>query len=235
MPVTVSIHFPDALNDARNPHIHVVRGKRRLQIAPSGELMRDDDGNVICERVMPPAFTALDSKHRLREEVARLANVELERLGADYRLTPGTDAAIGNDGATMVKLHKQATVLARAGVPTEERLDNALIGWSRQFDAVEHNRVRAIAREQRRAKALARKLELMAARGHDVTELRTAADDSHALAVEGITAAHEARSIALMIAAARSGPQEVMQFAPGYGAEAARRSASYDAAGWRRR
>ena len=136
VPATVALHLPDRLNHASNGHLHFVVGKRYFLIRPDGALARDEAGELIADERMVGFYWKPGFHKRLRQEVARIVNEQLEKERVPVRVHPGKDADLGHEGPTMRHLSTAATVMARAGVPTADRLDNSIIAWSRKLEGV---------------------------------------------------------------------------------------------------
>ena len=203
-------HEPDALNNSANWHFHFQVGKRAATINPDGMLVFDP-------RVVPQIATSFMKPFRC--EIARLVNVELKAIGADYRLSPETYAKMGLDTQTMRKVGGKATVLERAGNTPDASLDNAAIGWARVL-------AQQVAKRDADLADADTAFELREAR---VREVRTSdeRDRLERLARElrdreqtAIRLSAEAAEIETLCAMARSHPRIVARFAPSYAAKA---------------
>ena len=219
-------HKPDALNNSANWHFHFQVGKRAAIINADGLLVFDP-------RVVPQIATSFMKPFRC--EIARLINIELEAIGADYRLSPETYAKMGLNAQTMRKVGGKATVLERAGDAPDVSLDNAAIGWTRVL--AQH-----VTKRDADLAAADTAFELREAR---VREVRTSEDRDRLerLAVElrdrehaAIRLRAEAAEIETLCAMARSHPRVVARFAPGY-ADKARKDGhdTYLSHAWTRR
>ena len=203
-------HKPDALNNSANWHFHFQVGKRAATINADGMLVFDP-------RVVPQIATSFMKPFRC--EIARLINIELEVIGADYRLSPETYAKMGLDTQTMRKVGGKATVLERAGNTPDASLDNAAIGWARVL-------AQQVAKRDADLADADTAFELREAR---VREVRTSdeRDRLERLARElrdreqtAIRLSAEAAEIETLCAMARSHPRIVARFAPSYAAKA---------------
>ncbi|QDZ06896.1 hypothetical protein FPZ24_04890 [Sphingomonas panacisoli] len=206
-------HRPGQLNDDRNTHLHFQIATRGLRISEGGELIFDEH--------KVPELTANGAIYKLRTAAAHLINVELERLGADYRLSPKTYAELGIEAATQVKLHGKQTVLERAGVPTGPGIDNVAEGWRREFAKAQAEHDAAIGLLDTRdtdARDRIARLRDVAAREQQERERALAYDE----ALRALTLQAEAAEIRIHIAMARSRPELTVKFARGY-ADKARR------------
>lgn len=207
VPLTICDHAPDGLNDPLNDHFHWMTGTRRARYTEAGTLA--------FEATKVHAMTRKDWLRLMREEVARLTNVELAAIGADVRYHPGTLGEMGIDAVPQAKLNAGATVLERAGVTTAVGLANATEGWRRAF--ADADRVHAAALQQ-------------------IDAALPAGDPAHdGPRASRITAAglrHEAAEITLITAMATNRAERTLRFAPAYAASATSAAA---AAGWRAR
>ena len=203
-------HEPDALNNLTNWHLHFQVGKRAVTI--------DDDGELAFDaHVVPQIATSFMKPFRC--EIARLVNIELEAIDADYRLSPETYAKMGLDAQTMRKVGGKATLLERAGDAPGVSLDNAAIGWTRVL--AQH-----VAKRDADLAAADTAFELREARVREVRtsderdrleqRARELRDREHA----AIRLRAEAAEIETLCAMARSHPRVVAKFAPGYAGKA---------------
>lgn len=219
-------HQPDALNNLTNWHLHFQIGKRAVTI--------DNDGALAFDaHVVPQIATSFMKPFRC--EIARLVNIELEAIGADYRLSPETYAKMGLDAQTMRKVGGKATILERAGNTPDASLENAAIGWARVL-------AQQVAKRDADLADADTAFEL---RGARVREVRTSdeRDRLERLARElrdreqtAIRLRAEAAEIETLCAMARSHPRVVARFAPGY-ADKARKEGreTYLSHAWTRR
>lgn len=120
-----------------NDHFHWLIGTRRARYAENGALE--------FEPTKVHAITRDGWIDTLREELARLTNVELAAIGADVRYHPGTLEEMGIDAVAQQKMHGRRTVLERAGVSTALGLSNDAEGWRRAFAAAARDHEAAIA------------------------------------------------------------------------------------------
>lgn len=219
-------HKPDALNNSANWHFHFQVGKRAATINADGMLVFDP-------RVVPQIATSFMKPFRC--EIARLINIELEAIGADYRLSPESYAKMGLDAQTMRKVGGKATLLERAGDTPDVSLNNATIGWARVL-------AQQVAKRDADFADADTAFELREAR---VREVRTSDDRDRLerLARElrdrehtAIRLRAEAAEIETLCAMARSHPRIVARFAPGY-ADKARKDGhdTYLSHAWTRR
>ena len=131
VPMTICDHRPDGLNDPLNDHFHWLVGTRRARFK--------EDGGLEFEDRKVDAITRYGWLDVMREELARLANAELERIGASVRYHPGTLAEMGIDAPAQQKMGGRRTVLERAGFSTELGLSNDTEGWRRAFATAQRN------------------------------------------------------------------------------------------------
>ena len=207
LPMTICDHAASGLNDPLNDHFHWLIGTRRARYAQDGELE--------FEQTKVHAITRDGWIDTLREELARLTNIELAAIGADVRYHPGTLEEMGIHAVAQQKMHGRRTVLERAGVSTERGLSNDTEGWRRKFAAAGHEHEAALA-------AIDRDLPPADLHHKAAREARIAAADLR----------HEAAQIQILIDMSRSRPVRTLQFAPEYAAEASNPRA---AQGWRAR
>jgi hypothetical protein len=210
VPTLFMRHEPDALNNSANWHFHFQVGKRAATIDADGKLTFDP-----C--VVPRIATSFMKPFRC--EIARLVNIELEAICADYRLSPETYAKMGLDAQTMRKVGGKATVLERAGDTPDVSLDNAAIGWARVL-------AQQVAKRDADLADADTAFELREAR---VREVRTSDDrdrlerlslDLRDREHAAIRLRAEAAEIETLCAMARSHPRIVARFAPSYAAKA---------------
>ncbi|WP_156678171.1 hypothetical protein [Sphingomonas profundi] len=220
-------HRADRLNNPDNDHCHLQHAERLITINADGDL------NFAPTKVA--AFTRRDWPKRLRCEFARLSNIELERLGADIRLNPHTHEAMGIEGPTHRHLRGAATVLERAGTPTEHGMSNDAIAWQRVMAQADADHEHAVARIDNEHRAVAGAI----AQVTDAAARKRLADEEATAREEAMRAAalrHEAAHIRILIDMARSRAERTARFAPAYADKARGADArdTYDAAGWRR-
>ncbi|ABF51864.1 hypothetical protein [Sphingopyxis alaskensis] len=219
-------HKPDALNNSANWHFHFQVGKRAATINADGMLVFDP-------RVVPQIATSFMKPFRC--EIARLINIELEAIGADYRLSPESYAKMGLDAQTMRKVGGKATLLERAGDTPDVSLNNATIGWARVL-------AQQVAKRDADFADADTAFELREAR---VREVRASEErdrlvrlslDLRARELAAIQLRAEAAEIETLCAMARSHPRIVARFAPGY-ADKARKDGhdTYLSHAWTRR
>jgi hypothetical protein len=219
-------HEPDALNNLTNWHLHFQVGKRAVTIDGDGELAFD-------AHVVPQIATSFMKPFRC--EIARLVNIELEAIGADYRLSPETYAKMGLDTQTMRKVGGKATVLERAGNTPDASLDNAAIGWAREL-------AQQVAKRDADLADADTAFELREARVREVRNsdkrdrLERLARELRDREQAAIRLSAEAAEIETLCAMARSHPRIVARFAPGY-ADKARKDGhdTYLSNAWTRR
>jgi hypothetical protein len=229
VPVTVALHHPDRLNDDRNRHLHLVAAKRRFRVDGGGVLARDSNGDLVAADRMEDFYWTVGLQKRLRETAARVINAELERERLATRMHAGRDEELGSSGPTMSHLSAAATVLGRAGVPTLAKLDNSIIAWSRQFDAV-HERGRRERSEARGEAELAR-AQILDDQTKRVDVLR-----AYRARLSAIAAARAADELELLNDMARSGTEEVARYAPAYAAAAREKGRQpFEVGGWEAR
>lgn len=193
IPMTIFDHEPDKLNDPRNNHFHFLLGTRRAQHDANGQLVFDD------KKVN--ALTRKDWLKRMRVELARLTNIELAAIDCPQRFHAGTlkqmaVTEVDPDIVPMKKLNGRATVLERAGFPTEIGLDNDLEGWRRKF--AEADRQYALRKQKLEAEALKAKEQLL-----------------HAARLR-----HEADIISILVEMTLSRPTQTKRYAPEYASAA---------------
>ncbi|MEA1085060.1 hypothetical protein SFC76_12390 [Sphingomonas sp. CD22] len=195
MPMTICDHTPDGLNDPLNDHFHWLMGTRRARYL--------EDGSLEFEANKVGAITRDGWIDVMREEVARLTNIELAAIDADVRYHPGTLAEMGIDATAQRKMHGRRTVLERAGFSTERGLSNDVEGWRRVFAAA----------------ATSHDAELGA-----IDRALPASDPDHerarAAKIEAANLRHEAAQIQILIDMSRSRAARTARFAPEYAAAA---------------
>jgi len=207
LPMTICDHAASGLNDPLNDHFHWLIGTRRARYT--------EDDELEFEQTKVHAITRDGWIDTLREELARLTNVELAAIDADVRYHPGTLEEMGIHAVAQQKMHGRRTVLERAGVSTERGLSNDAEGWRRAFAAAGQDHKAALATLDR---------ELPPA------DLQHKAAREARIAATGLR--HEAAQIQILIDMSRSRSVRTLQFAPEYAAEA---SNSRAAQGWRAR
>jgi hypothetical protein len=217
-------HQPDALNNPLNIHLHFQHGTRLAVADLSGQLA------FAAHKV--EAIASKGWIKRLRCEAARLMNLELDRTGADYRLSPDTYAAMGIEAATQTKLHGGRVILERAGVPTGAGLANDAEGWRRQFEHVRRDHDAASLELDRRHARMADRIKA----ADDKTAKRLESERLAARAEEA-RALHlrlEAAEIAILMDMARSRPEQTARYTSGYADKAMRPDGrnSYAAMRW---
>lgn len=139
---TLVVHAPDARNDRRNLHAHMVLYRRRLPVEKDGMLNLGDPGVALRPGDIATMFgTPLDraaTHHReraaadvaaLRNCYAELVNRELADAGADRRFDPRSYAAMGINKVPEAHLGNEAFTLLNAGVMTDLAQDNAVRSW----------------------------------------------------------------------------------------------------------
>ena len=204
VPMTICDHVPDGLNDPLNDHFHWLIGTRRARYT--------GDGDLEFEPNKVNAITRDGWIDTMREELARLTNVELAAIGADVRYHPGTLAEMGIDAPAQQKMHGRRTVIERAGISTERGLSNDTEAWRRAFAAAAADHDAALATIDRDLSAADVRLE----------PARTAR-------IEAADLRHEAAQIAILIDMSRSRSERTIRFAPEY---AARASSPRAVTGW---
>ncbi|MDY7524601.1 hypothetical protein [Sphingomonas sp. 10B4] len=191
IPMTICDHMPDGLNDPLNDHFHWLMGTRQARYL--------EDGSLEFEANKVGAITRDGWIDVMREEVARLTNIELATIDADVRYHPGTLAEMGIDATAQRKMHGRRTVLERAGFSTERGLSNDVEGWRRVFAAAATNHAAELG-------AIDRALP--------------APDPNHerarAAKVEAVELRHEAAQIQILIDMSRSRAARTARFAPEY-------------------
>lgn len=227
VPFMATPHFPGALNDARNVHVHLMHGTRSVS--------QGGDGDLTFAKGKVASIGAMGWMKRLRCEAARLINVELERLGADFQLSPESYAKMGIHVAPQRKLDSSQIVLARASVPTGDSIANDAEAWQRQLLQAKQAQIDALFAMEERDRLCRARLEQVdgdARKKHDLA--RTAALEAERRAHQ---LRYEAAEIGIYVAMARSSAQRTARFAPAYADKArhADRRDSYDSAQWRRR
>lgn len=235
VPVTGVGHNPDALNDGRNCHFHVLNARRRFRI-DDGTLSRDEGGNLIAEAHRVPAICAKDWKKTLRKAYADIVNDELAAAGLDERLHPGRYADMCIDATSMTKLHNAQTVLNRAGVRTVPAYDNVTEAYRREFSDIDASHVGDIAAADRhrrdddeRIRGGVPDLVLAARLREQVAQATTLYNDAAGYV-------RDAAYIETYVAMARSSTEAPIAFAGHYAEEAAKAGRSnYDVQGWRQR
>lgn len=221
-------HLPGRLNDKRNPHLHFQIGTRAVRIG--------DDGELEFAECKVEGLAAKGAIQRLRSEVARLINFQLDRLEADYRLSPKTYAELGIEAATQRKLFGERTVLERAGVPTEDGLANSAEGWRRQFAQAREYHASAdallVLRDAQVGSEIERETDRKRRQAREAERAAALADARRALALR-----LEIAEIAILVAMARSRGELVARYAPAYADKARRKDGSdtWDACSWRTR
>lgn len=129
--VLVAVHRPDARGDDRNVHVHFLMSTRTA----------DRDGYGKKTRVLDDRTTGPREAEAMRTRVADRINAALAEVGEDARLDPrrltvqAKDAAARGDFAGVVELSrtptrhqgKEATALARRGMPSEVVAENAAV------------------------------------------------------------------------------------------------------------
>ncbi len=158
IPMTICDHRPDGLNDPLNDHFHWLIGTRRARFK--------EDGGLEFEDRKVDAITRKIWLDVMRDELARLTNVELDRIGAAVRYHPGTLAEMGIDATAQQKMGARRTVLERAGFSTELGLSNDTEGWRRAFTIAQGNHAATLVaieqehpkQDERQARARAAKI-----------------------------------------------------------------------------
>lgn len=207
VPMTICDHAASGLNDPLNDHFHWLTGTRRARYAK--------DGALEFEQNKVNAITRDGWIDVMREELARLTNVELTAVGADVRFHPGTLEEMGIDAIAQKKMHGSRTVLERAGVTTELGLSNDTEAWRRAFAAAAHDHDAAL---------------VTINRDLPPTDLRQQTARKATIAAADLR--HEAAQIQILINMSRSRSVRTLQFAAEYAAEACTPRA---AQGWRMR
>lgn len=228
VPSMFAVHQPDALNDARNLHLHFLHGTRAASL--------DDHGALRFADAKITGIAAKGWMKRLRCEAARLVNIELDRLRADYRLSPDTYAAMGIDASAQQKLDGERTVLERAGVRTDAGLANSTDGWQRKITQAKHRYIDAELALGARSGAMESRISLI---DDTARRRKLEAEREAALAAEkrALRLRLEAEEAAIWIEMARSAPMQTARFASGYADKAKRKDGrdSYDSTCWRER
>lgn len=207
LPMTICDHAASGLNDPLNDHFHWLIGTRRARYTENGDLE--------FEETKVNAITRKGWIDTMREELARLTNVELAAIGADVRYHPGTLAEMGIDAVAQQKMYGRRTVLERAGISTDLGLSNDIEGWRRAFAAAARDHDAALV-------TIDRELPRTDVRHETArTAMITAAD-----------LRHEGAQIEILIDMSRSRSARTMRFAPEYAADA---STPRAAQGWQAR
>lgn len=235
LPVMITTHQPDSLNDRRNGHIHGLIGTRRCALDAEGEFILGKGDVPVFDARKVPAITAIVFPKQLRSHCADLINVELDRLGADYRLSPETYAKLGIHAASQRKLHGGQTVLSRAGVVTEDEQYNVTEAWRRKFADVRSAHDRELAGTQVEAVRLSKRIDQQGLAAVDWDLLQNWSELSRQKRKDALRLRREAAEIDLLMEMAKSRPALVAQFAPGYAAKFAKARSRYDRDGWLKR
>jgi hypothetical protein len=236
VPFVVVEHAPDALNDVRNGHFHLVRGKRRFLIGTDGRFVRDDDGNIIAEDHRVPAICALDAIKTFRGQIAEIVNDELEAARARERLHPGTYGGMGIDAVPMTKLRNPQTVLNRAGVRTVPAYDNAQEGWRRMFSDIDAEQNQAQGEADAQYRAADDRLRDAGCDPAVADRLRGHIAQAQTLRHEAAQAARDAAYLKTYAEIARSSTADPIAFADAYAdARTKAGGSAYDIKGWRKR
>lgn len=227
VPTTIGEHVPGRLNHRLNFHAHPQFGRRIVAVESDGKLRFGD------QKLQAMANMGWDKT--LRCEAARLINLQLEVVGADYRLSPGTYAKMLIDAAPMsVKVHK-ATALENAGVVVDSAISNHVEGWRRQFAKAEEQQASAMLQLESRDGGYAGRIGVRSGEEpHELEERRAAARQ---FAEGALALMREAAELDVFIAMATSRVERVRTFADAYADETARKAGheTYDASRWRAR
>ena len=154
LPFMLVMHQPDARNDPRNWHFHLIYYDRPTEKGADGlwdferpRTFIDKSGhhrNGDYAQTKDRTWTTRAGKRELRARIAAIFNQQLEQAGADRRLDPRRHAEMGIDRESQRHLGTQKTAFERAGVPSPESYSNALIEWEWRERELDRKRRAAI-------------------------------------------------------------------------------------------
>lgn len=157
---TAAIHAPDAHNDARNYHLHIVFHDRPAKLLAGYGVWDFEVADVFerkgeirtrypfrqtkiamvngAEKGTDPEVSGRNFIPGLRREFSRITNEALERAGIERRYDPRTYKAMGIERTPTDHLGTKAAALEAAGVETTVGSLNAMKIWQDAQRDIEH-------------------------------------------------------------------------------------------------
>jgi len=205
MMYTAVVHAPDAHNDKRNYHLHIIAHDRPAKFNDTYKMwdfeipaISNRGGEVRVSYPLRQKKIAEVNGNRkstagkqaskdfipeLRRTYARMANEALERAGVEKRYDPRSYKAMGVERQPTKHLGTKAASLEAAGVATDVGKENAAIIWDDTFRQIE-------ARAEKRKTAQRKRSEVLLANVAALPTMRVNATEQ--AAYRQLVATHDA-------------------------------------------